>query len=124
MMNFVGQYRGMKCYVCSFGVYKDIYNKGMDVGDAIFIIGNTMVQNNKIIGYYDGKVIKEVYDRVPYLKEEVEYTVDNMPAKKPEPEVAKVPETAVTTEPKMEIKEIHFTDYSKVVDEFFALLEK
>ena len=135
MMNVIGTFRGMKCYACSLPVYRDIYKNDMDVGDRIFIIGGTMVRKNKVIGYYDGSYVKEVYDGESYLKEEaikksaykaggnaavdqVNTKVNTMSPKKPEPEVAKEPETAIT------IKEIRFTDYSKVVDEFFALLEK
>ena len=117
MMNFIGQYKGSKCYASSHSAYRDVYKKGMDVGDSIFIIGGTMVRNNKIIGYYDGNSVKEVYNGVPYLQEEpVVKKPAYMPPKKSEPVVAKEPETAV--------KEICFADYSKVVDEFFALLEK
>jgi hypothetical protein len=128
-MNFIGRYNGLKCYACSHSIYKDAYKAGMDNGNAIFIINNVMVKENKIIGYYDGKVVREVYHGETYLKEESAYKsggnaavdkantkVNAMSPKKPEPEVAKEPETA--------IKEICFADYSKVVDEFFALLEK
>ena len=126
-MNYIGTFKNAKCFKGNFSAYRDLFNRGLASPNFIYIIQDdkgTMVWNNTIIGYYNGETVREVYDKVPYLRKlDGNAAVDNAnnkvsatPVKKPEPEVAKEPETAV--------KEICFADYSKVVDEFFALLEK
>jgi hypothetical protein len=126
-MNYIGTFKNAKCFKGSFSAYRDLFNRGLVSPNFIYIIQDdrgTMVWNNTIIGYYNGETVREVFDKVPYLRkldgnaavDQANNKVKTMPVKKPEPQVAKEPETA--------IKEICFADYSKVVDEFFALLEK
>lgn len=126
-MDYIGTFKNAKCFKGSFSTYRDLFNRGLASPNFIYVIQDdrgTMVWNNTIIGYYNGDTVREVFDKVPYLKkldgnaavDQVNDKVKTMPPKKPKPEVAKEPETAA--------KEIRFTDYSKVVDEFFALLEK
>ena len=109
-MKNIGKYNGVFCYTCTNAEWKNIYDRGRDDGEQIFIIDGVMVKNNKIVGYYDGKHVKDKYDEQPYY---VEVKVDNYDVMN----MRKNAETAVT-------KEICFSDYSRVVDEFFALLER
>lgn len=110
-MKHIGKYNGVHCYTCTNVEWKDHYDRGQDDGKQIFIIDGVMVRNNKIVGHYDGQHVKDRYDEQPYYVEmwktetahEVSSTTGN------EEEV---------------VKEIRFSDYSRVVDEFFALLEK
>lgn len=111
-MKNIGKYNGILCYTCTNTEWKSYYDKGKDDGKQIFIIDGIMVRNNKIIGHYDGQHVKDRYDEQPYY---VEVKVDNY-------DTRKKAETAVSYE-EVATKEIRFSDYSKVVDEFFALLE-
>lgn len=120
-MNNIGRYQGTPCYECSDKEYKDALSKGHDDGAQIFIIDGTMVRRNIIIGYYDGKNVRDVYDHVPYVvmhepgpQREMTKTAD---------ESVKVSVPAGETYEEVTKQEINFADYSKVVDEFFAHLE-
>lgn len=110
-MRNIGKYSGIPCYECTNIEWKDIYDEGNDNGRQIFIIDGIMVKNNKIIGYYDGKHVEDRYDEQPYF-------VETRKAKTAR-EVS-----STTGDEEVTIKEICFSDYSRVVDEFFALLEK
>lgn len=112
-MKHIGKYQGTPCYECNDREYKDALSRDKDNGEQIFIIDGTMVRRNIIIGYYDGKSVRDVYDSVPYV-------VRHEPG--PQREMTKTADEPVFTEDVV-IKEINFADYSKVVDEFFALLE-
>lgn len=113
-MKNIGKYQGIPCYMCTEREYKDALNSGQDNGRQIFIIDETMVKRNEIIGYYDGRHVRDVYDGVPYVV--VKQPGPQMPVEK-EPEKVSVP-TGET-----EIKEIVYSDYTKIVDDFFAHLD-
>lgn len=111
-MKNIGRYNGIPCYECSDKEYVNVVNGGQDT-EQIFIIDGTMVKNNVIVGYYDGKHVRDVYDGVPYK-------VKNMPG--PQVDMDKEPEVPVATG-MPEFKDIVYSDYTKVVDDFFANLE-
>ena len=107
-MEFIGKYRGYKCYVCT----DKEYNECTDIQpNVIYIIDGTMVKNGLIIGHYDGNTVRDVYDCVPYK-------VRHTPG--PEREMVK---TEKKTEEVVADTDIDFSKYSKVVDEFFRLLD-
>lgn len=54
-MKNIGTYNNLKCYTCTDAEYKQVAKSGQDNGNQIFIINDTMVRKNKIVGYYDGK---------------------------------------------------------------------
>lgn len=133
-MKNIGKYNGISCYSCTYNEWKDCYDKGQDNGKQIFIIDGTMVCKNKIIGYYDGKHVKDKYDEQPYYidngdvmefnkQKQATFTAEN---KKFVEEVkTKIgTEAAVASSYEELVKQdIDFRRYSTVVDEFFALLE-
>ena len=116
-MKNIGKYNGIPCYECSDYEYTNVVKSGQDNGKQIFIIDGTMVKKNEIIGYYDGKHVRDVYDGVPYKVNHVPGPQVSMDREEPkvEPEVSVPTGTA-------EIKEIVYSDYTKVVDAFFAHL--
>lgn len=114
-MKNIGKYNGIPCYTCTNVEWKDCYDRGNDNGKQIFIIDGIMVRNNKIVGHYDGQHVKDRYDETPYY---VEVKADNHDVMN----MHKKAETAVNCE-EVVTKEICFSDYSRVIDEFFALLE-
>ena len=128
-MKNIGKYEGVPCYTCTNVEWKDAYDRGNDNGKQIFIIDGVMVRNNKIIGIYDGTHVEDRYDGQPYY---VEVKVDNgdvmafnkqqQKKTKTAREVSSTTGESVSYE-EVVAKEIRFSDYSKVVDEFFALLE-
>lgn len=108
-MKHLGTYNGIKCYECMRKEYIDEYKNGRDNGNTIYIIDGEMVKNNVIIGYYNGKTVKDLYDGVVYYKKETKET------KKQEVfENVKIEDV---------VKEINFSDYSGVVDKFFEELK-
>lgn len=109
-MKNIGKYQGIPCYECSDREYKDVLKSGQDNGKAIFIIDGTMVKKNEIIGHYNGSFVNEVYDGVPYVVE-----------RQPGPQMPVEKEPVVATG-EVEIKEIVYSDYTKIVDDFFAHL--
>lgn len=123
-MKNIGRYNGISCYECSHSEYVNAYDNKLDDGKQIFIIDGTMVQKNTIIGYYDGKHVNDVYDgktyyaKMPNQKKTATVTAD----KKFVEEVKTSSPTGVTYE-EVVAKEIRFSDYSKIVDDFFAKLE-
>lgn len=123
-MKNIGRYNGISCYECSHSEYVNAYNNKLDDGKQIFIIDGTMVQKNTIIGYYDGKHVNDVYDgkmyyvKTPNQKKTAPVTADNKFVE----EVSTSSSTGVTYE-EVVAKEIRFSDYSKIVDDFFAKLE-
>ena len=138
-MKNIGKYNGILCYTCTNVEWKDAYDRGQDDGKQIFIIDGVMVRNNKIVGYYDGKHVKDRYDEQPYYVEvkvdngdvmafnkqkKATFTAEN--SKRDEKFVEEVKaETAVAVSSYEELvkQDINFGKYSTVVDEFFALLE-
>lgn len=120
-MKHIGKYQGTPCYECNDREYKDALSRDKDNGEQIFIIDGTMVRRNIIIGYYDGKSVRDVYDSVPYVVRHEPGPQREMTKTADEPVNVSVP-TGETYE-EVVSREINFADYSKVVDEFFALLE-
>ena len=119
-MKNIGKYNGIPCYDCSDKEYVNVVNSGQDMGAQIFIIDGTMVRNNVIVGYYDGKHVRDVYDGVPY---KVKY----MPGPQVDMDREPVEEvhTAVSVATGMpEIKDIVYSDYTKIVDDFFTNLKE
>jgi hypothetical protein len=116
-MKNIGKYNGIPCYECTNVEWKDAYDRGSDNGKQIFIIDGIMVRNNKIVGHYDGTHVRDRYDEQPYFvemwKTETAHEVSSTTGD----------EETVSYE-EVVAKEICFSDYSRVVDEFFALLEK
>lgn len=111
-MKNIGKYRRIPCYICTDGEYKEALKFGQDDGTRIFIIDETMVKKNEIIGYYDGSSVRDVYDGVPYV-------VERQPG--PQMPVEKEPEVSATTG-EDEVKEIVYSNYTQIVDDFFAHL--
>lgn len=113
-MKNIGKYNGIPCYVCSHGEYANVYNSDQDNGKQIFIIDGNMVKQNVVIGFYDGKHVQDKYDGKVYWRgKEVKQVYDvKTSSTTGEPEPIEVPV----------IKEIVFSDYSRVVDDFFANL--
>lgn len=107
-MKNIGSYKSKKCYTCNEQEYISVLKNGTD-GDNIFIIDETMVYHNTIMGYYDGFRVKDVYDNKEYYKQKEK--------KQGQEKVVEVEETAGLVLP-----EIHFEDYTMVVDEFFKTL--
>ena len=99
-MKSIGTYNGDICYDCTYDEYMKLYNSNK-CGDGIYIIKEQMVKKNRLIGHYDGEKVVEYGGNEFYVKPKYE-TVE-----------VKVNKTA----------DINFSDYSKVVDEFFEKLE-
>lgn len=134
-MKNIGKYNGIPCYTCTNTEWHECYRNGSDNGKQIFIIDGIMVCKNKIVGHYDGQHVKDRYDEQPYY---IDVKVDNhdvmnMPKQRKAETAREVSyasgcdsaektETAVSYE-EVVAQEIRFSDYSKIVDEFFALLE-
>ena len=106
-MESIGIYKGYRCFICT----DKEYNECTIRPDVIYIIDGTMVRNGIIVGHYDGNAVRDVYDCVPYK-------VRHTPG--PEREMVK---TEKKTEEVVADTDIDFSKYSKVVDEFFRLLE-
>lgn len=135
-MKNIGKYNGIPCYECSHREYIDPYNKDLDNGKQIFIIDGVMVRNNKIIGYYDGKHVEDIYNERPYFvatatkdngdvmqfnkQKKATFTAENS---KWVEEVKAETAVAVSSYEELVKQDINFGKYSTVVDEFFALLE-
>ena len=120
-MKNIGKYNGIPCYTCTNVEWKDLYDGGKDNGKQIFIIDGVMVCKNKIVGHYDGQHVKDRYDEVPYYKNEMKNRNEKSNQKmNEEPKTADIPVSSAIGETS---REINFADYSKIVDEFFALLE-
>ena len=141
-MKNIGKYNGIPCYECTNVEWKDRYDRGQDNGKQIFIIDGVMVRNNKIVGYYDGKHVRDVYDEQSYFVEmwktdnhdvmkfnqkNATFTAEN--SKWDEKFVEEVKTagtetaTAVSSYEELVKQDINFGKYSTVVDQFFALLE-
>ena len=130
-MKNIGKYNGILCYTCTNTEWKSYYDKGKDDGKQIFIIDGIMVRNNKIIGHYDGQHVKDRYDEQPYFVATAtkdNHDVMNLPKQHKKAPVAADNEAVSTPGQTMSYEEvvaqeIRFSDYTKIVDEFFALLE-
>ena len=138
-MKNIGKYNGVFCYTCTNAEWKDCYDRGQDDGKQIFIIDGVMVRNNKIVGYYDGKHVKNKYDEQPYYVEvkvdngdvmafnkqkKATFTAENSKRDEKLVEEVRTTGTAVAVSYEELVKQdINFDKYSTVVDEFFALLE-
>lgn len=142
-MKNIGKYNGVPCYTCTNVEWHDCYKKGQDNGKQIFIIDGTMVQNNKIVGYYDGTHVKDRYDgQIYYVEVKVDnhdvmnlpkqhkkaiFTVENSKWDEKFVEEMRAKQEGCMTVASYEdlvSQVIDFGKYSTVVDEFFALLEQ
>ena len=97
-MKNIRVYNGITCFECNEAEYFNYYYSGK-AKDNIYIINGTMVRDNRIIGHYDGRRVKEYGGNEFYFKPKEERVVVSKPA------------------------DIDFSVYSKVVDEFFEKLE-
>ena len=123
-MKNIGRYNGISCYECSHSEYVNAYENKLDDGKQIFIIDGTMVQKNTIIGYYDGKHVNDVYDgKMYYAKTSSQKKTATVTADNKFVEDAKTSSSTGATYEEVVAKEICFSDYSKIVDDFFAKLE-
>ena len=88
-----------------------------------------MAQKNTIIGYYDGKHVNDVYDgkmyytKMPNQKKTATVTAENSKRNEKFVEEVKTSSSTGATYEEVVAKEIRFSDYSKIVDDFFAKLE-
>lgn len=146
-MKNIGKYNGIPCYECLYQEYVSTYDRGFDNGAQIFIIDGVMVKKNTIIGYYDGRVVKDVYNGETFLKNEMKTQSKNEMKNESKNdnvmEFNKQKKASVTADNSKwnEVKakqegqmtevsyeelvkqDIDFGKYSTVVDQFFALLE-
>ena len=135
-MKNIGRYNGISCYECTYNEYVDAYNKDLDNGKQIFIIDGTMVKQNVIIGQYDGKRVKDLYDGKVYYhnddimefnnQKKVSFTASNSKWDEKFTEEVKAEQKGQMTATSYEElvkQDIDFGKYSVVVGEFFALLE-
>ena len=123
-MKNIGRYNGISCYECSHSEYVNAYDNKLDDGKQIFIIDGTMVQKNTIIGYYDGKHVNDVYDgKMYYIKMPSQKKTATVTANNKFVEEVKTSSSTGATYEEVVAKEIRFSDYSKIVDDFFAKLE-
>lgn len=123
-MKNIGRYNGISCYECSHSEYVNAYENKLDDGKRLFIIDGTMVQKNTIIGYYDGKHVNDVYDgKMYYAKMSSQKKTATVTADNKFVEEVKTSSSTGTTYEEVVAKEIRFSDYSKIVDDFFAKLE-
>ena len=73
-MENIGKYQGIVCMKCTDIEYKRVRMNGLDRRDYIYVIDNPrgterpMVRDNKLIGYYNGREVREVYKGEDYLK--------------------------------------------------------
>ena len=125
-MKNIGKYQGTSCFQCTKDELDDLLRKGKDDDKKIYIANGVMVKNGIIIGYYDGMYVKEDYSGTRYFvatapKEEKESEVFYSKKKSKWDETA----TAVSNVSYEDLvkQDIDFGNYSKIVDEFFALLE-
>ena len=123
-MKNIGRYNGISCYECSHSEYVNAYENNLDDGKQIFIIDGTMVQKNTIVGYYDGKHVNDVYDgKMYYTKMPSQKKTATVTADKKFVEEVKTSSPTGATYEEVVAKEIRFSDYSKIVDDFFTKLE-
>lgn len=115
-MKNIGKYNGIPCYECSHSEYVRVYDQDNDDGKQIFIIDGNMVKNNVVVGYYDGHRVKDMYDGKVYWRGREARAASNDVM-----DFNKKPQTPASTGT-AEIKEIVYSDYTKVVDDFFAHL--
>ena len=130
-MENIGRYNGIVCMKCSHTEYEKIRSNGLDRKDYIYVIDNpsgterTMVADNKIIGYYNGHRVEDVYKNEDYLKtpkvskNEMKNRNENV---KPKRQMATSSTTGEYNETELKVADIDFSKYSKVVDEFFESL--
>ena len=110
-MRLIGKYKGHHCYLISQNEYlKERFYKNRD---SIFIMENNgeMVYQNKRIGCYDGRRVKdynEPFATFYHLREDVEIKKEERAAE--EPQIKEENELA---------PQIDFKDYDKEVDRFF-----
>ena len=120
-MRLIGKYKGHHCYLISQNEYlKERFYKNRD---SIFIMENNgeMVYQNKRIGCYDGRRVKdynEPFATFYYTSEEINHLME-LEGIKPKEE-----KKVVAEKPQVKVEEglapqIDFKDYDKEVDRFF-----
>ena len=67
IMKRIGTYNGYQCYECDIDEYKKCHDKDSLVRGNIYIIDGTMVKDNIIVGYYNGKSVRDDYDGREYF---------------------------------------------------------
>ena len=110
-MKRIGTYNNYQCYECDIDEYKKCHDKDSLVKGNIYIIDGTMVKDNIIVGYYNGKSVRDDYDGREYMP------------KVKKPKTAEEPQTATSSTTGLEVKEINYNDYTGVVDKFFEDLK-
>lgn len=131
-MKNIGKYQGVFCYECTKDELDELLREGKDSDKYIYIANGVMVRRGIVIGYYDGQHVKEVYNETPYFLPEKnskwnEKFVEGVRAKQEE----RVSYSKKSNETSVDVlsyedlvnQKIDFGNYSKIVDEFFALLE-
>ena len=134
-MENIGRYNSVVCMKCSDAEYRRVRMNGLDRKDYIYVIDNPrgterpMVRDNKIIGYYDGHRVEDVYRNEDYLKtpkvskNEMKNEMANEESRwnsAPTRQTSSSPGTYNETE--LKVVDIDFSKYSRVVDEFFEAL--
>ena len=77
MKNKIGNFTGLPCYKMSFEDYIALEPK---FKNEIYIIDGEMVLNNKVIGYYNGKVVTEYHEPYEvYIKDKEQKKEFTMP---------------------------------------------
>ena len=109
-MKRIGTYNNYQCYECSANEYYKCRLDNEIDNNTIYIIDGTMVKDNIVIGYYNGKSVRDDYDGREYMP------------KVEKPKAAEKPQTATSSTTGVEIKEINYSDYTGVVDKFFEEL--
>ena len=110
-MKRIGTYNNYQCYECGIDEYKKCHNENSLVRGNIYIIDGVMVKDNIVVGYYNGKSVRDDYDGREYMP------------KVNKPKAAEEPQTATSSTTGLEVKEINYSDYTGVVDNFFKELK-
>lgn len=139
-MENIGRYNSIVCMKCSDAEYRRVRLNGLDRKDYIYVIDNPrgterpMVRDNKIIGYYDGHRVEDVYRNEDYLempkvsenemKNRTENEMKNEESKWNFAPMRQTTSSSTGTYDEIELKvaDIDFSKYSKVVDKFFESL--
>lgn len=112
MKNKIGTFTGIPCYKMSFEDYVALEPK---FKSEIYIIDGEMVLDNKVIGYYNGKVVREYYE--PYevyikdkKKEDVMSKVESKPYFAP-----------IEVDVKPQYPPVEFLDADKLLEQVYNL---
>ena len=130
-MKNIGKYQGIPCFECTKEELYDLLREDKDDGRNIYIANGIMVKKGIVIGYYDGQRVKDDYNETPYLetissKDKVFYSKRKSKWDEEVETETEVAETSadVSSYDELVKQNIDFSNYSKVVDQFFATLER